>query len=249
MAPVTRAPRVSWPRLLAKLEREWEPGQHITLLGPTRSGKTHLALELLEMCRYRLVLATKRKDPLVRELEADGYTVTGDLSDVQWSTGKDGGYAEPVQRKVVYWPTFPESMDARARLAAQANLIRRALDWADKTGGWAVLIDETMWLHDTLRLESELKQLWFQGRTQGLSVIACAQRPTHIPRLAFSSADYLFLAGTSDKRDIENLREISAGIPSAMIDENLRSLSFDKHEFLFVDTHEKSLAIVVAPPR
>ncbi len=249
MAPLTRAPRVAWPRLRARLERDWQPGQHITLIGPTRSGKTHLALALLEMCRYRLILATKRKDPLVRQLERDGYTVTGRLEDVQWSTGRDGKPHEPVQRKVVYWPTFPESMDARARLNAQAGLIRKALDWADKTGGWAVLLDETMWLHDTLKLETELKQLWFQGRTQGLSVIACAQRPTHVPRLAFSSADYLFLAQTSDKRDIENLREISAGIPTRMIDENIQALSFDSHEFLFVDTHSKEMARVIAPPR
>lgn len=248
MAPLRQVPSVSWPTLRAKLAREWKPGEHITLIGPTRSGKTHMALELLELCRYRLVLATKRRDPLVTQLQRDGYTITGRLEDIQW-TERDGKLREPLQRKVVYWPTFPDSMDGRARLVAQAALIRKALDWADKTGGWAILLDETMWMNETLKLEKELKALWFQGRTQGLSVISCAQRPTHVPRLAFSSADYLFLAQTSDKRDIDNLREISSGIPREMVEQTIQRLDFEGHEFLFLDTHTKELARVVAPSR
>lgn len=181
----------------------------------------------------------------MHQLRQHGYFVTGDLSEIQW----DAERREPIRRNVVYWPQFPERMSARERMAAQAALMQQALDWADKTGGWAILLDETMWMHDTLKLDRELKALWFQGRTQGLSVIACAQRPTHIPRLAFSSADYLFLARTSDKRDVENLREISAGIPKDLIEGAVQSLDFERHEFLFVDAHAKELARVVAPPR
>lgn len=245
MAPVRNVPLIPWERLLARLRRDWKPGEHVTIIGPTRSGKTHLAIELLELCRYRLVLATKRRDPLVQQLQRDGYQITGDISEIQW----DGERRVPLNPKVVYWPQFPEKMDAVQRRLTQTQLMRKALDWADKTGGWAVLLDETMWMSDTLKLEQELKNLWFQGRTQGLSVIACAQRPTHVPRLAFSSADYLFLARTSDKRDVENLREISAGIPKEMIETAMYSLDFDRHEFLFIDTHSRELAKVVAPPR
>lgn len=220
-------------------------GKNFTLIGPKGSGKTHMALELLELRSYRLVLATKRQDPLVAKLRRDGFVVTGDLKDIQW----DGEKRQPIQKKIVYWPTFPEKMELRERLAAQAALMRKALDWADKTGGWALLIDETMWLNENLKLDKELKALWFQGRTQGLSVLACAQRPTHVPRLAFSSADYLFMAQTTDKRDVDNLREISAGIPKEVIETELSSLDYDGHEFLFIDIHAKELARVVAPAR
>lgn len=204
-----------------------------------------MALELLDLCRYHMILATKRKDPLVQDLRAHGYTVVSDLKDIQW----DFEHRRPIQKKVVYWPTFPAKLTSTQRLAAQAKLMAQAMDWTDKTGGWALLIDETIWMHDTLRLHRELSQLWFQGRTQGLSVIACAQRPARVPRLAFSSARYLFIWQTSDKRDLDNLQEISAGIPRDLLEDAVRRLDARRHEALFIDSEAKELARVVAPPR
>jgi hypothetical protein len=196
-----------------------------------------------------LVLATKRRDPLVAELRGRGYHVTGTLDDVTWTAGDRTLEPQPTTPKIVFWPQFGEKVDARRRLELQAVAMRQAIDWADKTGGWAVVVDETMWLADTLRLERELNSMWFQGRTQGLSVIACAQRPSRVPRLAFSQADYLFIGKYTDKRDIETLRDISSAIPAELVENGIRDLSKPAHEFLFVDTARDELAVVVAPPR
>jgi len=153
----------------------------------------------------------------------------------------------PIHKQVVFWPQFPEKYTSQQRLAGQAAAMRRALDWADKTGGWAVLIDETIWMHKNLRLERELESLWFQGRTQGLSVLACAQRPSHVPRLAWNQATYMFIWSTQDKRDLDSLREISSGFPKELIEESVRRLDWHSHEALFVDTRRRELAKVVAP--
>ncbi len=217
------------------------------MIGPTGSGKTHLALCLAEMRPYIFVLATKRQDPLVRDLQAAGYKVTDDLSEVLWT--QDNGRSRPVSPRVVFWPRPPESLGMAERLAVQSRMHRKAIDWADKTGQWAILVDETMWMAVNLRLEKELDALWFQGRTQGLSVIACAQRPSRVPRLAFSQATYLFIGKFGDKRDIETLRDISSTIPKETIEGAIKGLDFDAHEFLFIDCKSNRVAVTVAPPR
>jgi hypothetical protein len=202
-----------------------------------------MALTLAELCQYVMVLATKRNDPLVQQLRADGYLITGRLEDIVY--GEDG----PVHKRVVYWPTYPEKTSTQVRLKLLADDFRRALDYADRIGGWAVVMDETMFLYRNLKLERELEMLWFQGRTQGVSIIANAQRPAFVPRLAYSQATYLFIWQTGDKDDLERLRDISAGIPREEIEENVKMLDWQSHEALFVDTRRREFARVIAPPR
>lgn len=202
-----------------------------------------MALSLAELCRYVMVLATKRRDPLVSRLHADGYKITGRLEDIVYT--EDG----PVTGKVVYWPQVPEKASSKERMVILSRRFSEALDYADRTGQWAVVMDETMFLVKNLRLQTELENLWFQGRSQGVSVIANAQRPAFVPRLAYSSATYLFIWQTNDKDDLESLRNIAAGIPREQIEENVKMLDWDSHEALFVDTRRKEFARVVAPPR
>ena len=250
MRPLQTVQRIPWETLRASLVKQWKPGQCTTIVGPRGSGKTHICLELAEITPFVIVLATKRTDPLITELQRDGYFVTGDLEEVLWTQDpQHPSRQRPVRRKIVYWPQFPENYTQKQRLAAQSAKMREALGWVDKTGKWTVIIDECMWMVESLKLETEIKEMYFQGRTQGVSVIANAQRPTHVPRLAFSSADYLFLAKTGDRRDIINLREISTTIPPEIIEQGLRDLDKEHHDFLFVDANRDAIAIVTAPPR
>jgi len=131
----------------------------------------------------------------------------------------------------------------------QAEYIRFVLDWAEKSENWAIVCDELMWVSRNLRLERELEAVWFQGRTQGISLIGAAQRPTHVPRLAYSQATYFFLWQTADRQDLERLRDISAGFPRGMIDKGVIELDWDKHECLFVDTKKRQICKTVAPAK
>lgn len=244
LSPLTLPPQVSWETLQRKIIAEWEPGEHVTLVGPTGCGKTHMALALASLCRYVIVLASKRKDPLLQEQALKGYHVTTDLDAMLWTE-----HGEPLKPKVLYWPRFPDRMSMQERVDAQAHLMRKALDWADKTSGWALVVDELMWFTNNLKLRNELEAVWFQGRTQGVSLIGAAQRPSHIPRLAYSQATYLILWKTGDKDDIDRLRDISSTIPREMIEQSVRQLDATSHECLFVDTKRSELVRVIAPAR
>jgi len=215
MAALKTPPRIAWPELRARLLREWKPGEHWTLLGPTGRGKTHAALTLASLCKHTLIIATKRQDPLLQELSGR-QLVAKDLSkDVVWA----GKTPLPQHRRVIFWPRHSEKLNAQQRIVWQTKHIRNALDWADRTGGWAVIIDELMWLSRNLKLQAELESLYFQARTQGVSVIGAAQRPRQVPLLALNQSSYLLMWQTGDTQDIERLRELSAGFPRKLIEQ------------------------------
>lgn len=132
-------------------------------------------------------------------------------------------------------------------MQAQANALRETFSTAERQGHWAVLLDETMWAYDMLGLKKELDSVWYQGRSSGVSLIACAQRPTRVPRLMISSASHLFLSYVSDKRDLEPLREIAGVVPPAVVETTLPTLDWERHEFLYIGADTGYIARTIAP--
>ncbi len=236
-------PRVPWQTIRASLEADWEQGDHVTIAAPTKHGKTHLALELAELSRYVLVLATKRRDPLVSDLEQRGYLVTPSTDGIIWAE------SEPVTPRVVVWPQAPEKATPTERAAILRRELSSVMGWAQRTGGWTIIADETMYLSEQLSLERDLNEIWYGGRTMKVSLVSLMQRPARVPRLAFSQASYLFLGKFPDRRDIETLREVATVVPKTVMEEGIKSLSKPAHEFLFVDCVRDRVAITVAPPR
>jgi hypothetical protein len=234
---------VPWSTVQAELERSWEQGQHVTIAAPTGHGKTHLALALADLSRYVLVLATKRRDELVAGLQAHGWKIVGRFDEILWAEN------EPITRKVVVWPQPPEKASSRERAAFLTRELREVLASAQRTGMWTIIADETMYLSEQLQLERELNELWYAGRSLGVSLVSLMQRPARVPRLAFSQASYLFVGKFNDRRDIETLREIATVVPKPVMEAGITSLSKPQHEFLFVDCIHDRVAITVAPPR
>lgn len=233
-------PFVEWPALGAHLAQSWQQGQHVGLIGKTGSGKSHLALRLMEIKPFVIIVATKRYDPLLEEA-SKGYIVREDMSEIPRT---DEGY--PIHNKVIIWPgTALKNEDAR--LAAQKQSIVNTLNTAERQRYWTVLIDDVMWVYDMLGLSKKLEAIWYQARSAGISLVAAAQRPVKTPRNMVAQASHLFLFSVSDKRDLEHFREIGGNIPPSVIEETLPSLNASAHEFLYVGVDDGTICRSIAP--
>lgn len=219
----------------------------MTILGPTQSGKTTLALEVLEARDHILFLATKREDPLIAGLAAQGYRIS-DRLDIRVRDGK------VIDRKFVFWPVKTTVGDgARARRMSmdefreyQRREVKRALNYVWHTRRWAVFADETVWLSEKgeggLGLGSDLNTLWYQGATARISLIAATQRPSWIPRAAYSSPEHLFFFSTSDAADLDRLSDIGAGVDKKSLEHLIVNLR--RHEFLYFRPRERPPLLV-----
>lgn len=249
MASVTRSRRVSyevpfvgWSELQWHISENWQQGQHVALIGKTGSGKSHLALHLLDIRPFVIIVATKRYDPLLEEA-GKGYIVREDMSEIPRT---DEGY--PIHNKVIIWPGTAIK-DESTRLSAQATAVKDTLDTAERQRYWTVLIDDVMWVYDMLGLSKKLEAIWYQARSAGISMVAAAQRPVKTPRNMVAQASHLFLFAVSDKRDLEHFREIAGPIPPQIIEETLPRLDASRHEFLYVGADDGFICRSIAPPR
>lgn len=221
----------------------------MTILGPTQSGKTTLALEVLEARTHILFLATKREDPLIEGLAERGYRISDDL-DIRVRDG------HVVDRRFVFWPVRTSVRHSRTGRARRMDMdefreyqrreIKRALNYVWHTRRWAVFADETTWLSETgeggLGLGKDLNTLWYQGATAKISLIAATQRPSWIPRAAYSSPEHLFFFSTTDKADLDRLSDIGAGVDKKGLEAAITGLR--RHEFLYFRPRERPPLLV-----
>lgn len=190
-----------------------------------------------------IICASKQRDPLIDDAIAHGYVVLPSIREVPLT---ESGH--PVYHKVIIWPGRGVA-DEKMRHAIQRAEFRQAFSTAERQGMWTILLDETMWAYDMLQLKRELDSIWYQGRSAGVSLVACAQRPTKVPRLMIAQASHLFLWYVSDKRDLEPLRDIAGVTPPEVIEANLPALSWERHEFLYIGADSGYIARSIAPPR
>jgi DNA helicase HerA-like ATPase len=217
-------PYTDWDEFLATFE--FEQGQHITMVGATGSGKTTLALKLLEYREFMIVLATKNRDEsLYPKLEAKGYLLT-DQTDLDW-------HQTP---KVIFRPKLASpSGEAKEE---QKEAFQRVLVDVFNEGGWSLYGDEIRYLADNLGLRVELETLWLQGRSNHTSMIVATQRPVSIPVIAFESATHIFLFRMTDKKNIDRASEFG-GADVDLIRHTLPRLP--RYEVLYVDTRDGTM--------
>lgn len=237
---VDELPRFAWPEFQDRLYRgtdsrntgRWAPDEHLTLVGVTGSGKTTMALRLMQLRAASVIFATKPKDATLAGLGQEGWRTIR-----RWSDRSD------ADRRLILWPRFTRLADS----AAQGRAFHDCLEtiFADE-GRWAVLLDDLPYLCDELGLRRAISTLYNQARALDMPLVASAQRPRNVPLVALNQATHLFLFQASDEDDLRRIRGLSARLPKSMILQTIPHLP--PHVALYLNTRTGDIATVQAPP-
>lgn len=233
-SPVTRRtrpplddliPRVPWDDLEPSFMESWglphgrfEP-EHLTVYGPTGSGKTHfvayvLATRAALRRSHIVVVATKRADATLTRLRWPILTT--------WPPGYG-------QHQVIFWAKA-SGISAATRLAQRAK-VRALLDalWRPKAN-IIVYFDELPYIEGMLRLKPEVETFYREGRSHGITLVASMQRPTAVSRLAHSETGWTVAFKPKDADDRRRVAEVFGD--RALYTQVLQSLRRDRHEFV-----------------
>lgn len=241
--------RVDWETLWIGDENggpvlEWKPGEHVSYIGTTGSGKTTAIVSLLEMTpQHAVLIVTKNRDRLVTRLPKErGWKLCREPEDVFRLMGKltprdrewwNGDRERPPQR-IVYWPKVPAGTTLDERGEALRWQVAAILDRAYERGDVTVAIDETTFASEELRLRGALNQFWNEGRSSGISILAGMQRPALVPKVSRSQATYLGIFRTPEPDDQRALAEMAGFADRSTLRQEIDRLP--EHHHLLVNT-------------
>jgi hypothetical protein len=246
--PPTRIAHI--PRSLF-LQRYWDykPGQHVTILGKTGSGKTYLSFQLLRYSTSKelpgVVLVMKPRDATV-----DRWAKTLRYRRV-------AHWPPPIiRRKVdkppgwILWPPLGDfDRDDIVLRTEFERCFRESYTQAARRNGEprAIFVDELVGVARELRLEPAVNRLYMRGRSLGVGLWAATQRPFNAPLLAYQAPEHLFIAAEPDARNRQRLGEIG-GFDSDVLDRIVdpESRVLGRHEFLYLGQEQHVMAIIGA---
>lgn len=249
------APFTPWEQLYAYLRApgpdgrpRFQQGDHVAIIGPTGTGKTHIAFAVAEIRSYVIVVACKPKDPLIDDAIEHGYWLApGHGLEIPMVDGR------PLHERVVLWPRLdthklPPARILEAEKQHQRRVVAGAIGYVREHGKWCLVLDEGGWVCRDLALQRDVDSALNQFRTLQASVIILGQRPSWMGQYVLSQPTHLFLFQTSHTDDLKRLGDI-AGVDTKVVQHLVRHLDTDSHEALYVNTRERTLMRTVAPPR
>jgi hypothetical protein len=224
------APVLTWEQFTEYVFR-WRQGEHCALIGPTGSGKTTLALALLQFRKYVVALGTKPRDSTLSQLIARG----GFKRMSKWERE-----SPTMSPKRVLWPDASQMNSA----VVQRNQFQNALDHIYREGGWCVYIDELWFIIHHLKLELAVKTYLQQARALQISLVVATQRPAHVPLEVYDQSTHLFFWLDNDERNLKRISGISW--LSADLVRHLVS-RLEHHQVLYINTRTGRMFRTKAP--
>lgn len=230
----TEVPEVPFAKFQESLHRIWEPGAHLSALGSTGGGKTTTLIQLLDGRREVIALLTKLRDPLFGTLRRRGYKQVSDVG--EWP-------ARDWHPKVMLH--LPSTGLDRNSSKQQAELVSAVLHEVWRRGDYDLYIDEIAELTDLLGLDKNLRVLYKEARSSGVSIVAGTQRASRVPLEMYSQPRFLLFWRSSNRDEMKRLSDMNAGDPD-MVEAVIGQL--DRYEILVVDTLEGEM-VRTRPPK
>ena len=252
-------------------EVEWEPfwesrgglrpGQHLSVVGPTGTGKTYTLVWFAEDFEsHSILVVTKGADEMIERLVRErGWHLTRDVDDIFTADGKPGRLLrqswgdrwekrERPPQRIVYWPRVDSTnIDVRTdRLASALEaFVDRAYEYCRRSRRNRVLvaIDETTFAAMELNMNRRFTVVWNEGRSMGLTLAAAMQRTAWISKSAKSAPIYVVVFDTTDPDDLADLAKMAGyyrrtGEFRSLLDE------LGEHEHLLIVTRGKGRGVV-----
>lgn len=216
----------------------YESGEHVSFIGPTGSGKTTFAYQLLQEVSspklQGIVFVMKPRDKTATDWNKKlGYKIVRNWPPVSspFEPKKPPGYT--------LWPRF--TYKPREDTLAHAEIFERAILDSYRKGARILFADEVYGLSQEMGLDTELVALWSRGRSMGCGLWAATQKPTHVPLWMYSQAQHLFLHNDPDERARKRFDEIG-GVDPKVVRNTISKLA--KHEWLYIKRDGPEMAIV-----
>lgn len=201
------------------------------ICGPTGSGKTTLAKDVLDKRGWVLGFFNKASDETANDFGAD------------WERVKDWPRfgLSTEQRRVMLWPATRANV--RDTTLWHADVFRRAVDAVHRQGRRTLFFDETHYLTTKCGLGEEIEYFHYFGRSNRITCVTNMQRPRWIPKIILSSVTHAYIARTFDRDDAKYLSNLG-GIDANELEHNLRNLP-NRFSFVYVNPQGDSKPSVI----
>lgn len=237
------APLLHWDEFAPWFVEQWKQGQHVAIIGPTDSGKTTLALNILPIHIWVVIFATKPRD---KTLDALIYKPSRGIRRRKVPAGK---YIKIDQwkkldtRKYPRRILWPNALDLYSS-ENQAKVFQHALAVIYREGGWTVYLDELWFMSAELKLSHEVRMYLQQSRSNNVTLVISSQRPSRIPVEVYDQSRHLFFSRDNDERNLSRISGI-AWQSRKIIMELVANL--EPHQFLYVNTLTGDMYRITCP--
>ena len=186
----------TWGRPNGKVESE-----HISIVGPTGSGKTRFQANMLEKRNamrgsHSMVIATKPADATLRSMK--------------WPIVRK--YPPPYGKheKFILWPQTDRDPQ-KAQLLQQYWIHEALTDIWVEGANTVVAFDEIAYVEQELNMRKLITRYWREARSLGITIVATTQRPRNVTRYMWSEPTWLIAFRPDDEDEARRVAEIIGG--------------------------------------